>query len=300
MIGIGFTAFAQEQVGATAEVAQEPTISADEQQIRDSIVRFVEYYNTRDAKAIAGQFLPNGVVIFSDGEQYEGQADIEQHFADTFANRPEGTISIDVESIRFLTPDVAIERGVTDLFPDGETLSVRAPYTVYHIKQNGRWQMAQVRVGEEEIVSAYATLQPLEWLIGEWVDEGRDEVVEVSFRWDDNKSFLLEEFRVVSGGDVVLKGSQRIGWDPQSKQIRAWTFDSKGGFGESTWTELEDGWLIKSRGVSASGESASVTRNLTRTAEDRVIWLATDRILGDERLPDLEVTMVRKPPAPQL
>ncbi len=122
--------------------------------------------------------------------------------------------------------------------------------------------MQSVRVVEEEAVSAYGQLQPLEWLVGEWIDEGRNEVVEAKFDWDENKSFLLEEFQVVREGSVVLKGTQRIGWDPQAKQIRSWIFDSAGGFGEAVWTPTDDEWVCKAKGVRSDGTSASATRTL--------------------------------------
>ena len=102
-----------------------------------------------------------------------------------------------------LTPDVAVEEGVTSTFPDGETLTSLGRYTVLHLKRNGRWLMQSVRVVEEESVSSYGELQSLEWLVGEWIDEGRTEVVESKFRWDENKSFLLEEFQVISQGSTV-------------------------------------------------------------------------------------------------
>jgi uncharacterized protein (TIGR02246 family) len=297
--GIGPAVAAQEPAVVAETTAETDEVSADEQQIREAIVKFVELHKQHDSQGIADLFLPNGVMIYSDGEQYEGTEAIQQHFAEVFEQRPAGAISIDVDSIRFLTPEVAIERGVTELFPDGETLSLRAPYTVHHLKRDGVWKMAQVRVADEEVVSAYAALQPLEWLIGDWVDEGRTEVIEATFRWDQNKSFLLEDFQVLREGQIILKGTQRIGWDPLAKQVRSWTFDSAGGFGEATWTEVEDAWVCNARGVSADGIAASVTRTLTHPAEDRVIWSATERISGNERLPDLEVTLVRKPPAPQ-
>jgi hypothetical protein len=97
----------------------------------------------------------------------------------------------------------------------------------------------------------------------------------------------------------VLKGTQRIGWDPQAKQIRSWTFDDAGGFGETTWTPVGETWICKAKGVAADGTSVSATRTLTRATADRVIWYATDRLAGDEQMPDLAITMVRKPPQSQ-
>ena len=278
--------------------AGEPAISADEQQIRQGVVAFVEQYNAHKADAVAALFAPDARLLFRDGTEVNGRDQIKQAFEQEFADSPQGSISVVVDSIRFLTPDVAVEEGSTSMFPDGDTLTAKSRYTVVHLKKNGRWSMQSARVVEEQSLSAYGELQTLEWLVGEWIDEGRTENVEATFRWDDNKSFLLEEFEVIRDGEVVMKGTQRIGWDPQAKQIRSWTFDSAGGFGDAVWTSVGDGWIVKAKAITADGTSASATRTLTRAAQDRVIWTATDRLAGDEPLDDLAVTMVRKPPQP--
>lgn len=285
---------------ATAKAQVSPTgVSADEQQIRQGVVAFVEQYNAHKADAVTALFAADARMVFSDGTEVNGSEEIKQSFEEAFSASPKTAISVVVESIRFLTPDVAVEEGFTTSFPDGETLTSRGRYTVLHLRKEGRWQMQSVRVVEEESLSSYGELAPLEWLIGEWIDEGRDEDVHTTFRWDENKSFLLEEFQVVRQGEVVLKGSQRIGWDPQAKQIRSWMFDSAGGFGDATWTPAGDDWICKAKGVRPDGLSASATRRLSRAAQDRVIWTSVDRLLGDEELPELAVTMVRKPPQPQ-
>jgi hypothetical protein len=237
-------------------------------------------------------------MVFRDGTEVDGRDEIKESFEETFRENPKIAISVVVDSIRFLTPDVAVEEGVTSMFPDGDTLTSLGRYTVVHLKKNGRWLMQSVRVVEEEAVSPYEHLLSLEWLVGDWVDEGRSEVVEATFRWDENKSFLLEEFQVVREGSVVLKGTQRIGWDPQAKQIRSWIFDSAGGFGEAVWTPVGDDWICKAKGVGSDGAPASATRTLSHPTKERVIWSATDRLVDGERLDDLAVTMVRKPPKP--
>ena len=278
--------------------AAEAAVSPDEQAIRKGVVAFVEQYNAHKGDALAALFHADARMTFRDGTEVNGRDEIKQAFEEAFTANPKGSISVVVDSIRFLTPDVAVEEGSTSTFPDGDTLTAKSRYTVVHLKKGGQWLMQSVRVVEEESLSAYGELAPLEWLVGEWIDEGRTETVETTFRWDDNKSFLLEEFQVIKDGAVVLKGTQRIGWDPQAKQIRSWTFDSAGGFGEAAWTPVEGGWIVKAKAVTADGTSASATRTLTRAAQDRVIWTATDRLAGDEPLEDLAVTMVRKPPQP--
>ena len=78
-----------------------------------------------------------------------------------------------------------------------------------------------------------------------------DEVVEAKFSWDDNKSFLIEEFQVIREEAVLMKGTQRIGWDPQAKQVRSWIFDNASGFGSScSCTPLRS--CATSSGVAAS------------------------------------------------
>jgi uncharacterized protein (TIGR02246 family) len=274
-------------------------ISPDEQAIRKAVVAFVELYNAHNADGLVALFAPDARMTFRNGDEVNGREEIKQAFVQAFTDGPKSAVSVDVESIRFLTPDVAVEEGFTSLFPDGETVVAQSRYTVLHLKKEGKWLMQSVRIVEEQSLSAYGELQPLEWLVGEWLDEGRDENVESIFRWDENKSFLLEEFQVVRDGEVVMKGTQRIGWDPQTKQVRSWTFDSAGGFGEAVWTPVEDRWVVKASAVTPGGVSASATRTLTRATADRVIWAATDRLAGDEQLPDIAVTLVRKPPQPQ-
>ena len=293
VLAIDITAAQQPQKGTAGA-----GVSGDEQQIRQGVVAFVEQFNAHKPEELSALFARDGRMVFADGTEVNGQEEIRKSFEESFKANPKMAVSVVVDSIRFLTPDVAVEEGATTSFPDGETLTARERYTVLHLKRDGRWQMQSVRVVKEESLSAYGELQPLEWLLGEWVDEGREEVVEAKFRGEENKSFLLEEFQVVRDGHVVLKGTQRIGWDPQAKQIRSWIFDSAGGFGEATWTPVADEWICKAKGVRPDGTSASATRRLTRSGQDRVLWTSTDRVAGDLELPGLQVTMVRKAPQP--
>lgn len=276
---------------------EEQTISADEQQLRNAVVKFVELYNAHKAKDMAALFAPDARMVYRDGTVINGAEAIAKSLEDAFEDDPKCAISVVVDSIRILTPDVAVEEGFTTDFPDGETQAARSRYTVLHLKRDGKWVMQSVRIEEEESLSAYRDLKSLEWLIGDWIDEGRAENVESTFRWDDNKSFLIEEFKVVREGSVVLKGTQRIGWDPQAKQIRSWIFDSAGGFAEASWASIDDAWVVKVKGVQADGTSSSATRILYPATGDRHIWTSQDRIAGNEALPDFTVTLVRKAPS---
>ena len=63
--------------------------------------------------------------------------------------------------------------------------------------------------------------------------------------------------------------NQRIGWDPLTKQIKSWVFDSEGGYGDEFWTRKGNQWVIKSTGVLPDGRTASATHVLTPTGPTR-------------------------------
>jgi len=277
--------------------AQDTTPSPDEAAIHQAAVDFVDAYNAKDAAAITALFGPNARLESTDGDVTEGAEKIKAGFEQVFQEEPAAQISLKMDSLIFVTPDVAIEQGATEFFPDGELLTTRSRYLVAHLKKDGKWKMISARSMGEEIVSNYEFLRRIEFLVGEWVDEASDSVVDSNIHWDEGKNFLIHDFNVRRGSDVVQKGTQRIGWDPQAKRIRGWVFDSQGGFGETSWEEGDGSWIVKSSGVAATGESRMGTRTLTPVG-DRIHVLISDRIDHGQRLPDIDFTMVRKPPAP--
>src|SRR5438270_13780731 len=95
--------------------------------------------------------------------------------------------------------------------------------------------------------------------------------------------------------------SQRIGWDPLARQIRAWEFDSEGGFGEGKWSRDGERWVVKHTGVRPEGTTASATNAMDRERPDLVRWVSTDRVVGDESVPEDDAyVLVRVPPPPRV
>jgi uncharacterized protein (TIGR02246 family) len=273
--------------------------SADEAAIRANIAQFVKAYNAGDAKAVAALFTPDGQAVDKDGDAAEGREAIAKTFADIFAEMPEKQLEVFVESIRFLGPDLAMEVGTTKETPAPGEPPEYDRYTVLHVKRDGKWQMALARDEEGPSPSAHEQLQPLAWLVGEWVDDDGSAVVVSSCRWSEDKNFLMQDFKLELNGRNAMNVSQRIGWDPLAKRIRSWVFDSEGGFGESLWTRDGNDWIIKATGVRPDGTTASATNLLTRSGTDGYIWRSTDRIVADERQPVTQVKVVRKPPQPK-
>ena len=80
------------------------------------------------------------------------------------------------------------------------------------------------------------------------------------------QNFLLRSFDVRVKGKPALTGTQRIGWDPLTKQIKSWVFDSTGGYGEGLWMRQGDQWVIKATGVRPSGRTTTATQVLSRAS----------------------------------
>jgi hypothetical protein len=199
-----------------------------------------------------------------------------------------------------LAPELARQDGRTKLIPaDGGPPST-ARYTASLIKTQGHWRIASIRELDDPSITHHERLKELEWLVGEWVEETGDTVIETSIAWVDEGNFLLRGFEIKVAGKVDLKGTQRIGWDPISKQIKSWVFDSRGGYGEGHWSRSGDQWIVKSSGVRPDGLTTSATQTLRRVSKDRLLWSSTSRTLGGETRDDLhEFMMVRKPPQPK-
>ncbi len=141
-----------------------------------------------------------------------------------------------------------------------------------------------------------AGLDQLAWMVGEWAEEaGADPSVATSVQWAANNRFITRVFSVTNGEGATLSGTQVIGWDPAEQQIRSWTFDTEGGFGEAYWTRDGSQWLIKKTFTLSTGEKASALNVITVVDENTVTWQSLNRQLGRELLPSIEpVTVVRQ------
>lgn len=261
---------------------------------------FVREYNKGDASALAARFAEDAEVVEADGTRYRGRALIERRLAETFAESPGIKLEIKAEAIQFLSPDVAKEEGSTTVTPTMGAAEVRR-HTALLVKRDGRWLISSLREEPEPVIRPHERLKELDWMVGEWVDEGPESHVRVDCRWSEDGNFLLRTFTVKVEGKTAMTVHQRVGWDPLAKQFRSWEFDSEGGYGEGRWGRDADRWIVKHTGVRPEGAAASSTHILVRERPDLVRWTSSDRMLGDALVSDREeYLMVRVPPAPRV
>jgi uncharacterized protein (TIGR02246 family) len=272
---------------------------ADEAAIRATVEKFVEAYNLQDADAVAELFLPKAQILDADDNAVEGRENIATLFAEVFQEHPETGIEIEIDSIRFIGPNLALETGVSVTVPPEGGIPEAGRYSCLHIRQDGKWSMGLVRDIPAEPTHR-DQLEALAWLVGDWVDESRDGRVKTSCRWTEDGSFLLQEVTVTPVAGEVTTLSQRIGWDPLGKRFKSWVFDSAGGYGEGNWTPTETGWLIKFTGVSSDGSIASATNHIEPIGLDRYVFESADRVLGNMLMNATQVIVVRQPPQPDV
>jgi uncharacterized protein (TIGR02246 family) len=272
----------------------------DERAIQSVAQAYSRAYNAGDARTLASLFTEDAEMIDENRERLRGRPTIEEVFASMFRHRPGAVISIMPASLRFLGPDVAQEEGRTLVKGlDGGSPSTRH-YTVLFVKQASRWMYSSVREEHEARLTHHERLRELEWLVGDWLDESPDSVVQTTCRWTEDQNFLLRDFTIRVQGKSVMSVSERIGWDPSTRQIRSWVFDSEGGHGSGLWSRNGNEWTIKSIGIMPDGRTATATHILTRLSPQAARWASLERTVGDQVVPDhAEYVMVRRPPHPQ-
>jgi len=140
-------------------------------------------------------------------------------------------------------------------------------------------------------------LDSLDWMVGEWIDQGEASTIVTTCAWTKNRRFLKRSFKVKVDEEVTLEGDQFVGWDPIANQIRSWTFDSEGGIGQGIWIQDGNRWLVKASFVLADGSRASSLNVYTYVDDDTIRWQSTNREIAGELQPSIpEVTVVRQKP----
>jgi hypothetical protein len=208
-------------------------------------------------------------------------------------------MELNIDSLHFAAPTVAIEDGTRTVVTGDQSERATNRYTMVHVKRDDGWTIASAReFAEDPAPTPHDRLEPLAWMVGQWVDEGADVAIAISCRWAESGNFLLVDFDAQVQGESTMKSQQRIGWDPLAGRIRSWVFDSDGGYGQAEWTEVDNRWMVKSTAVLPSGVTGSATIVIRPEGQDKFVMTGIERILGNALEPDFEAVIVRKPPQP--
>lgn len=290
-------AFAQAPAAGAGAAAP---AGASDAAIKERLGGFLKAYNSRNAAGLSDYFTDDATLIDIDGQVVRGKQAIGAQFAAGFAQSSKYVLESTIESIRYITPDVAQLEGTSTLTAPNEAPIINRFVTLVAKKDNA-WKLAEIRdlpVPPEDILPA-DRLKELEWMIGDWVDQKGDLKIHSVVKWGENKAYLTRTTTVAEGTDNSYSSLMVLCFDPQSGQIRSWLFDSEGGRGEASWTHVtDDQWVLRATGCLSNGLPNSATQIVKIVGADAISTSSIDRIIGGEVAADIdEIMMVRKAPA---
>lgn len=294
-----FYAFVMFLIGGSGMLAmgQETATESDESaKIQAAIQSYAAAFNAKDVAKLTAHWSPDGVYTSrTSGKRTVGREAIAANFSKIFENDSVPKLATVTESIDFISPNVALERGTATVTHSAEEV-IETEYSVVYVKRDGSWLID--RVTENDIVteeSHYDELKDLEWLVGDWSETGDGFRIEFSCQWTTKQNFLSRKFKVLGEqNEVESSGLQIIGWDAKEKTIRSWLFDSDGGVVNGTWNKTDDGWTVQSVASLADGGSGSFASIFRPQDDGSVRWKKINRVVDGKLLPNIDEIVIQR------
>jgi uncharacterized protein (TIGR02246 family) len=266
---------------------------SDLQAIRAAAGAYIHALELGDEATLRQMWTADGDYIDSTGRLSKARDVFGEGYSAPPADIVVGSAAARQSSLRLVSPDVAIEDGVSGLGVSEDGSVVQLRYSAVWVKRNGRWLLDSLRESTAAAPPCKERLQELEWLLGEWVGTTPDAQIVSSTRWNSRGSCLLREFLIRGNDGQTVGGSERISWDPDTGEIRSWTSDSQGCRGEGRWRRDGDHWVVETSEVLADGTKASTTATYLSQGNDRYLWQVTSAKVGDVELPTQQVEFQR-------
>jgi uncharacterized protein (TIGR02246 family) len=225
-----------QESGSSSTGSAKSAANKDEQAIRKGASDFSRAFEKGDAKTIASMWAEHGEYEDDHGKLLRGREAVEKAYTELFAEKTGGKIDVEIQSIRFLTADLAVEEGILHETSAARELPSTTRYSAIDVREGGHWKIAQCREwggGEDH-------LDDLNWLVGKWKGNSKDQEMTLSFAWDEKQPILSAK--------LATKVLAKSGLAPQSGTIKIGFDARRGGF--HSWHSDQDG--SQSRGAMAS------------------------------------------------
>jgi uncharacterized protein (TIGR02246 family) len=288
----------QPTTGASHATSRE--IAREAEPIQQALQSYINAFNKHDAKALAALWMTQGVYVDrSTGERIEGRDALEQDFAATFREKPTAHLDGNVQSVRFIRPDVASADGQAAESDQGDDSGGnKTAFSAIFVRENGRWLIDSIQeIDLPTSQSEPVSLNDVAWMVGHWVDKSDEARVDTVCRWAPRHAFLVRSFTIETSEDNgPEQGTEIIGWDPKTKQIRSWMFLSDGSFGEAIWTKNGKDWERAGTQTLADGCAASGMQVISRVDDNTMtVEMIAEDIDGEPRPASDPLTVVRVP-----
>jgi uncharacterized protein (TIGR02246 family) len=285
------------QATAAGQGADSKAPPGAEQQIRKANADYATALMAGNLDAIMAFWSSDADYIDEAGEMTRGSEKITELFRKALPEFKDTKVNVKVVSLRFLRPEICLEDGVLEK-TSATGIKESSRFAAVWTKTGDKWLISSGRdlpADVDDLPSlAAAQLKDLEWLVGEWVDDGAKSEVTLKVTWASNKAYLLMDYIVKTEGADTLEVSVRVGWDARHGRVRAWVFDNHGGFAEGYWTKDSKRWVVGMSGILPDGGVGGSTNVYEFVDPNSFVWRATDRDVDGQQLADAEVKFVRK------
>ena len=284
-------------------------VAADTKAIQEAGQAYKAALERGDGKALAALWTPDGDIVDAVGNVMKGRDTVSvlEPAAEGDAKPGQPEIAVRETKLRFIDADVALEDGTVEVVPPGHTAPLHGRFSATWVRHEGSWKLAALREARGDEASGDETLASLDWMVGDWtlVDDATTgkpvsskPKIEVSTRWNPQRTFLIRDMKITPPGaaaDAAIQVTQRIGWDPLSKSIRSWVFSSDGGHGEAVWSRDDGSWVARTTAVLPDGSQTSSLNIYTYDGKDKCVWRSLPTHVGGEHMPQVNMTLIRKP-----
>lgn len=266
-----------------------PDLGAIEEQSRE----FVTAFNAHDADKISKMWSEDGEYIDEYGNRFVGREQIKKTYSEFFAENADAKLQLAIDSLRLVSPTVAIEDGHAVADP-AEAAAGVSSYTAVHVKSDGKWLMASVRDAWIEAPPSVRSAADLQWLVGSWVAEEHGVRIDSECRWVASNRFIERTYTSTQHDGSKTSGIQLIGWNPAGGYVQSWEFSPDGGHAVGIWYPTDSGWAAEVQGITGDGVATSAVNHLVRLDDNAYAWQSVERYLGETALPDTDEVVIKR------
>jgi uncharacterized protein (TIGR02246 family) len=259
---------------------KEPDRVADQAAVRARTQEFLKALAKADPKEVAAFWTKTGEYAHEE-LTIRGRANIEKAYAEHLKKKQPGTVTVEGESIRFLSEDTAVQEGVFVVKRPNPAESTRNSFSALFVRSGGQWYFGLLRETPEG-----PSLQELAWLVGAWTFTSDGAETRMVVEWAAGKKQLVCRTTHEQDGQTTT-AVQILAVHPDTGALRSWTFESDGSLGEAVWSRGDKGWTAKVTSYNAEGDKVTATTVLTPVDENTFSFRSTDRTADGDKLEDV-------------
>ena len=287
---------AQDQPGSAEKASAKAQTSpddraADRESIRATVKSLVEAFEKGDAEKTVALMTDEAELSAEETPTIRGKKAIQESLKVHFDKKQKQRINLEMDSLRFLSKDTAIEEGHLKTSVHQHAWTSQR-YSIMHVRENGKWLIAMLK----EWPSEEAPLRDLEWLIGNWQAQRDDLAINTTYEWVGNKAFIRGNI-VTRQKEHTISAMQVIGPDPATGSLRIWIFEANGIYAEGTCQRDKNTWIFETSGEAPDGTTVSSKNILHHVNPDVMTWQPVQLRKGQEQiadLPPIKVTRTKK------